>query len=187
MIALEFTVPGKITGANRVKTTVRMGAHNRTITTASGRHDLSRIYQIAWAAAQAAKWHMPDACAVQIVAWNSRLDCDATPKITMDAMIGVVYADDRIVIELAVQKRLDAQGERYDVRIEPRDALQKPKPLVRMRFDDVPHEWLAVLANASTCHSQATVSVRCCHPMRVCDMPVAWRARAAKALKAGIT
>ena len=125
---LEFCVVGKITGGNRIKTTVRMGAANRTITTKSARHDLARVTQLAWVAAQECRWVRPEASFVSIVAYNSRLDVDASCKVILDGMIGVAYEDDRTVVELCVKKRRDLAGERYEVKVSPREALVKPKP-----------------------------------------------------------
>ena len=130
---LAFSVVGKITGGNRIKTTVRIGGANRTITTKSARHDLARVTQLAWVAAQECGWERPEASSVTIIAYNSRLDVDASCKVILDGMIGVAYEDDRTVVDLHVEKHRDLDGERYEVQVQPREPLTKPKPAARKK------------------------------------------------------
>lgn len=125
---ITFTIPGKPCSNNRV--TRRVG--NRSVKSAQARDYQARVARIAWAANMSAKddAHMRDgfeACAVTIHAYNTRIDAGNLEKCVCDGMQGVLYKDDRCVIELHVYKHRDAAGERLVVNVAAREPLSKPK------------------------------------------------------------
>jgi len=147
------------------------------------RHDKNRVFQLAFVAAQKAGWEKPLAAALYITAWNSLLDASNCEKCIGDGLCGVAFEDDRQIVELHIEKQRDLGGERYEVRVEPRRPLEKPKPPRRMRFEDVPasrYPALALTYGALTRPLEAAG----CRPMEDRDVPASWRLRAAKALAA---
>lgn len=112
---VSFTIPGKVTSANRV--TRRVG--NRSIKSASAREDHSRIYARAMTVRHAAPWVTPERAFVTIVAWNSRLDADNVCKCILDGIKGVLIVNDspKHLRRLVVEHERDKLGERYVVTV----------------------------------------------------------------------
>lgn len=129
MSALEFVVPWRVTSNNVAAR--RVG--RAMIANPAATRDKQRIWQIAFAAAHEQGWKMPEAAALHIVAFNTRKDVGNVEKVICDALAGVAWNDDRILVELRVEKRKDLDGERYAIRIEPRDPLVAPKPAPKPR------------------------------------------------------
>ena len=48
---------------------------------------------------------------------------------SVHGMNGIVYRDDSDIIELHIKKRRDLGPERYDITVEPREPIPKPKPI----------------------------------------------------------
>lgn len=113
---IMFTIPGKITSANRV--TRHVG--HRSIKALSARLDCERIRTYALAAALTGDWTQPQTAAVGIVAWNSRLDADNLPKCVLDGIKGILILNDspKRLRRLVVEHRRDSQGERYEVTVD---------------------------------------------------------------------
>lgn len=123
---ITFTIPGKITSANRV--TRHVG--NRSIKSASARTDQERIRSLANGYALLAyalgpngnsrEIVVPTPASVSIVAWNSRLDADNLPKCVLDGIKGVLIVNDspKHLRRLLVEHRKDTGGERYDVSVD---------------------------------------------------------------------
>jgi Holliday junction resolvase RusA-like endonuclease len=175
MNALTFTVPWRVTSNNVAAR--RVG--RAMIPNPAATRDKQRIWQIAFAAAKEQGWKMPDAAALYIVAYGTRKDVGNIEKIISDALSGVAWIDDRIVTELHVEKKRDLGEERYDVRVEPRPVLEKPKPLRTMRWSDVDeHDYDALFDT----WPGAVIAASGCHPMPVKDVPQVWRDRARKHL-----
>jgi hypothetical protein len=121
--SLHFHIPWAVVSNNVV--TRRVGRMIMPNPEAVRQKDVIRGY--AWLFVQQHRWEIPPAAALYITAWNTRKDTDNCVKVISDALNGVAWKDDRDVIELHVEKRRDEGGERYDVRVEPRGALVKPK------------------------------------------------------------
>jgi len=100
----------------------------RAILSAAAREDLERVRSIAFAHARHALF---DACALTIIAYNTRKDVGNIEKPIADGIQGTVFLDDRSIIELHVEKRRDDGGERYAVLIEEREPLAAPKRKVK--------------------------------------------------------
>jgi hypothetical protein len=115
-MSITFTVPGKITSANRVTRHVGKVA----VKSRSAREDHSRIAARAMTARSIAKWEVPQVAAVGIVAWNSRLDADNLPKCVLDGIKGILILNDspKRLRRLCVEHRRDKLGERYDVTVD---------------------------------------------------------------------
>lgn len=119
-MTLEFTIHGKVTSANKVKTPFA----NRAVKTEKARVDQARVKSIAFCAGIGARWRIPDVASVTIIAYNSNLDVGNIEKIPVDSMKGVLIVNDnprhlrRLLVEHAPK---DALGERYVVRVESLD------------------------------------------------------------------
>jgi Holliday junction resolvase RusA-like endonuclease len=121
--ALEFEIPWRVTSNNVAAR--RVG--RRTIPNPAAVRDKERIWGIAMAAKVEQRWEMPEAAALSVIAFNTRKDCDNCAKIISDSLHGVAWTDDRVIVALYVEKRVDHDGERYLVRVEPRAALVRGK------------------------------------------------------------
>ena len=115
-MSVTFTIPGKITSANRVTRHVGQMA----LKSASAREDHSRIRARAVVARRGAP---PEAAAVTIVAWNSRLDADNLPKTILDGIRGILIVNDspKHLRRLIVEHERDRGGERYVVTVESKE------------------------------------------------------------------
>lgn len=116
---ISFTIPGKITSANRV--TRRVG--NASLKSASAREDHARIRSLALAASRPANsndWGVPlFGASVRINAYNSRLDADNLPKTILDGIKGILIENDspKHLRYLVVHHNKDERGERYIVEV----------------------------------------------------------------------
>lgn len=122
-MSLRFEVLGKPVSNNRV--TRRFG--NRSVKNPEAVSYQQRVFQHAFVAVQRQGWVAPEACALTIDAYNSRLDIGNIEKCVSDGMEGAVYANDRCIIELHVHKHRDEGEERLVITVEARAALAKPK------------------------------------------------------------
>ncbi len=113
MSDLSFTIYGSVCSNNRV--TRRVGP--KSLKSKEARDDTKRIREIATVAATSASWSMPGACCVEILAFSVRPDIDNLAKVILDSMSGVVYHDDRDIMELALSKHWDNAGERFVVTV----------------------------------------------------------------------
>lgn len=116
MSDLTFTIHGNVVSNNRV---ARFGSGDRPHKSKEAREDTKRIREIATVAATAAGWVNPDACCLEILAFNCRKDAGNVEKCIADALNGVVYRDDSDIMELTVSKHWDRGGERYEVSVMP--------------------------------------------------------------------
>lgn len=114
---VTFTIPGKVTSSNMVKTPMAFG---RAVKTSSARLDCERIRTYALACALTNDWEQPQVAGVTIVAWNSRLDVDNLPKCVLDGIKGVLILNDspKRLRRLLVEHRRDKEGERYVVTVD---------------------------------------------------------------------
>ncbi len=117
--AVTFTIPGKITSANRVTRHVGRVA----LKSKSAREDHERVRMLAafvapWNGGQGPSLPLA-AMAVTIVAYNSRLDADNLPKTILDGIRGVLIVNDspKHLRRLVVEHRRDKLGERYEVTV----------------------------------------------------------------------
>ena len=122
---LSFTFVGRLTSNNVV--TRRVG--KRMIANPKAVSDKNKIGMLALEAKIKSGWIIPEACAVTIVCFNSRKDLSNCEKCVGDGMNGIVYRDDSDIIELNIKKCRDLGPERYDITVEPREPIPKPKPL----------------------------------------------------------
>jgi len=79
------------------------------------------VRDYALAARSRSRWPVPDAvkhCAVTIVLWNTRHDCLAAEKLTLDGMQGVIYANDRVAHLRINDIGSDAGKPRVEVTVE---------------------------------------------------------------------
>lgn len=114
---VTFTIPGKVTSANRVTRNVG----GRSLKSASARDDTERIRGIAFAAKTRAGWSVPVVAALTIVAFSSRLDVGNIEKVIADAIKGgLLIVDDnpKHLRRLLVEHCHDDGQERYIVTVE---------------------------------------------------------------------
>ena len=120
---MTFEVPGKVASNNRVTRFDGRGARKNP----QAASYQQRVFQHAFAAAQEAEWVKPEACKVEIEAYNVRLDVDNVAKNVLDGMNGAAYDDDRCVTHLTIVKYVDHDGERIIVHVEPTQPLVREK------------------------------------------------------------
>jgi hypothetical protein len=130
-VVLAFTLDGRITSNNFVKTGVPIRRRGkpavRMLKTKGARDDQAFVAAVASIAAATIGWQKPAAASLEIIAWNTRKDVGNIEKVIADGMIGIAYDDDRVLVSLRVEKRKDIGGERYDVTVRPADPLVRVK------------------------------------------------------------
>lgn len=122
-MTVTFNVPGKVASNNRVTRFGGRGAHKSPVAVSYQQ----RVFQHAFAAVQAMGWAKPEACMVEIEAYNVRLDVDNVAKNVLDGMNGAMYDDDKRVVRLTIAKYVDHDGERIIVHVSPCEPLVRPK------------------------------------------------------------
>lgn len=116
LTGVTFTIPGKITSANRVTRRVE----NMSLKSASARDDTQRIGALALAARLLQGWIVPEVAWLNIVAYNSRLDVGNIEKVVGDgikARLLIIDDNRKHLRRLLVTHRDDDQGERYVVTV----------------------------------------------------------------------
>jgi Holliday junction resolvase RusA-like endonuclease len=108
---LQFTVHGQMTSSNAFKAP---DANGRLRKTKEAKEDARRVREIATVAATSQAWEIPQAVAVDVIAYNSRLDADNISKVPYDALKGVAWHDDGDVMDTRTRRRWDREGERYE-------------------------------------------------------------------------
>ena len=126
-MTIEFTIPGRVTSANEVKTPLSFlkpggkKPFTRMVKSKSAREDTERIKGLALAAKMRSGWKVPKTAALEIYAFNSRLDVGNIEKTVGDSIkAGLLIVDDRpsCLESLFVQHMpKDHRGERYIVRV----------------------------------------------------------------------
>jgi len=119
---VSFTIPGKITSANRVTRHVGKVA----LKSKSARDDDARIKGWALLAyamgpnGNSVAVKMPVRAEVRIEAINSRLDADNLPKTILDGIKGILIVNDspKHLGRLIVEHKRDKLGERYVVTVD---------------------------------------------------------------------
>ena len=122
---VEFTIPGKVTSANEIKTPFAFldkgKPRARMLKSTSARADTTRIKSIAFAAKVSQRWRVPDRARISVLAFNSRLDAGNLEKVILDAIKGgLIIVDDnpKHLRSLFVDHQdRDHLGERYVVRV----------------------------------------------------------------------
>ena len=127
-MTINFTFVGRITSNNVV--TRRVG--RRMIANPQAVSDKNKVAMLALESKNAVGWVIPEACAVYIACFNTRKDISNCEKCVGDGMNGIIYHDDSDIIELHVVKHCDSGKERYDVTVEAREPITKPKPVRRV-------------------------------------------------------
>jgi hypothetical protein len=125
-MTVEFTIPGKVTSANEIKTPlafiVNGKAKARTIKTKTAREDAERIAGLALVAKTRSGWRVPELVRLTILAYNSGLDVGNIEKTIGDAIKGgllIVNDNPKHLKSLFVDHQdRDHLGERYVVRVE---------------------------------------------------------------------
>lgn len=110
MTELRFTVYGSITSNNKGKAPV----DGRMRKTRNAKTDAARVREICTVAAVTQGWELPDAVAVLVNAFDSRLDIDNGQKVPFDGLKGVAWADDGDILSQHVERCFDGAGERYE-------------------------------------------------------------------------
>ena len=124
-VTVEFTIQGKVTSANEVKTPLTMMKGGKPITrmlkSKQARKDTERIKGLAFAAKIQQGWRVPEQATLVILAYNSGLDCGNVEKTIGDSIKGgLLIVDDRPkhLKSLFVEHQdRDHLGERYVVRV----------------------------------------------------------------------
>lgn len=122
-MTLTFTVPGRPCLNNRVYRHVG----GKALKSSEARLYHERVKAHAIAAVIIARWKMPEAVEVEIVAYNSRGDIDSFQKVALDAMQGSVYANDSAIVAMTVRKARDEAKERLEIRVSACEPLAKVK------------------------------------------------------------
>lgn len=117
MSELRFVVHGRMTSSNHFKAPDWAAKQMRK--TKEAREDSRRVHEIAVVAVSAQSWEIPDAVAVELWAWNSALDADNASKVPFDSLKGLVWRDDKDVLDFTVRRRWDRGGERYEIVVSP--------------------------------------------------------------------
>ena len=138
-MTIEFTIRGKVTSANEIKTPIammkrgsdgKMRPFTRMLKSRSAREDTDRIKALAFTAKVRAGWRVPDLARVTILAYNSGLDVGNIEKTIGDSIKGgLLIVDDnpKHLKSLFVEHQdRDHLGERYVVRVE---AVHEALPL----------------------------------------------------------
>ena len=117
--SVTFTVHGQITSTNAQKVPDGQGRFHKTKV---AREDARRVREIALVAVVNQGWaqsvdDIAQAMAVDIMACNSRHDADNVCKALLDPLKGVVWRDDRDIMDLRIRRRWDREGERYVVTV----------------------------------------------------------------------
>jgi Holliday junction resolvase RusA-like endonuclease len=110
---LTFEIPGRVVSGNAA----HRYARGHSYTSKEAAHYKARVASIAKAAALQARWKMPTDCIVEITAYSQRCDLDNLAKITLDALQGIVYKNDRDLYSLRIWRE-QAREPRLVVRVE---------------------------------------------------------------------
>ena len=144
--------------------------------------DQSRVSSIAIAAAKRAGWKLvadDAAVALEIRAWNPRGDIDGRPKVILDALIGIVYDDDKRIKRLVVEDDLDRGEPRYEIRLATMPARRLPPRARAMRFEDLDPTALERLRSGEPFLLDPAPGV--VRPLPSDRVPAAWLRRARRA------
>jgi len=138
-MTVEFTIRGKVTSANEIKTPIammkrgkdgKMKPFTRMLKSRSAREDTERIKQSAFVAKMLQGCRVPELARVTILAFNSGLDVGNIEKTIGDSIKGgLLIIDDnpKHLKSLFVEHQdKDHLGERYVVRVE---AVHESLPL----------------------------------------------------------
>lgn len=177
---LRFTYYGLLPSANRK---ARVG-NGRAFKPQNVERAENRLATMAWAETQRVGWDYTtvEAYTLEIVAYNSRKDLGNIEKVIGDAMLGIVYDNDKKCVGLAIQPELDHEGERYDI------LIRKCKPLVRrarprkLRFEDLTEadKSILLLGDPDAELIGPVPATEPLIPMRAIHAPATWRRRVEK-------
>lgn len=107
-------------GYVRAKFSLRRGKRGGKglVLSPAGRAYKSAVRAYATLAARKAGWPDPcsvTACSVEVTTYNTRHDADAACKLMIDALQGIVFANDRVVHSIAAYKAKDDGPVRVEI------------------------------------------------------------------------
>jgi Holliday junction resolvase RusA-like endonuclease len=112
-LILHFEIPGIPVSGNHRLTRTDHGVY----VVKRAREFAHRVQSIAKAAAVLASWRMPDYVAVDLEIYNVNMDRDNVCKALMDPLQGIVFADDRRILDGEISRYKDGAGPRIIVAV----------------------------------------------------------------------